>query len=190
MDTHVFRPSERVVHEEVVIGFVADSLTNERKGFRLLMEALNGLRSERPVRIRVMGAHGEGASGFGFPIEFLGQVSGDENLAAFYQSIDLFVIPSSYDNQPNTVTEALCCGVPVVGFPGSGVEEIIHPGVNGLIAKEFSTDALRSALEEALILLPQFDRNQIARMAHERYAVEAMAAGYREVIKELMAGSR
>lgn len=188
LNTEIFKLENQSTKSDTVIGFVADSLANQRKGFTLLIEALELLKpQDNPIKIRVMGAHAEGFTNLPFPIDFVGKVSGDENLAAFYNSLDLFVIPSSYDNQPNTVIEALCCGVPVVGFPGSGVAEMVSPGVSGVIATAFSSKELALSIEEALALLPTFKKEEVSQTARATYDMLRMAQEYFNVAESLLA---
>jgi glycosyltransferase involved in cell wall biosynthesis len=47
----------------------------------------------------------------------LGMRRGDAALALAYQAADFFANPSTNDNGPMMVGEALVCGVPVVAFP-------------------------------------------------------------------------
>lgn len=57
-----------------------------------------------------------------------------QNIAAEYQSADLFVIPSKYESFGLTVVEALSYGLPVVGFQScQGVNQLVQSGVNGLL---------------------------------------------------------
>ena len=51
------------------------------------------------------------------PVEVLGTLEGDEQLARVYAAADVFVAPSRQDNLPNTVVESLACGTPVVATP-------------------------------------------------------------------------
>lgn len=188
LNTAVFSRHAGPPNAVPVIGFVADSLANSRKGFNILLEVLRVLGKEgnTSFKVRVMGAHAIELSDFDHPIEFLGKVSGDSNLAAFYNSIDLFVIPSSYDNQPNTVIEALCCGVPVIGFPGSGVAEMVSEGVNGLVAPALSPIALKETIKQALEMLDQFDSDSISQNAKETYDYRRMAEEYRLLSETLL----
>ncbi|MEM7770700.1 MAG: glycosyltransferase family 4 protein [Cyanobacteria bacterium P01_A01_bin.37] len=57
-----------------------------------------------------------------------------QNIAAEYQSANLFVMPSKYESFGLTVVEALSYGLPVVGFQScQGVNQLVRSGVNGLL---------------------------------------------------------
>ena len=51
-----------------------------------------------------------------------------------YNAADLFVLPSLEDNLPNTIMEAMACGVPCVGFKSGGIPEMIDHRKNGYVA--------------------------------------------------------
>ena len=41
------------------------------------------------------------------------------------------VLPSRVDNLPNTMIESLMMGIPVIGFAGGSIDELVESGVNG-----------------------------------------------------------
>ena len=51
-----------------------------------------------------------------------------------YQACDLLVMPTLMDNLPNTIAEAMACGVPCVAFNVGGVPQMVDTGVNGYLA--------------------------------------------------------
>ena len=48
-----------------------------------------------------------------------------EQLLSFYQSLDLFVLPSYWEAFGCVYTEAYACGVPFIAVKGQGISEII-----------------------------------------------------------------
>ena len=48
-----------------------------------------------------------------------------DQLRAFYQSLDLFVLPSYWEAFGCVYTEAYACGVPFIGVKGQGISELI-----------------------------------------------------------------
>jgi glycosyltransferase involved in cell wall biosynthesis len=57
---------------------------------------------------------------------YLGRLNDDISLALVYAAADIFVAPSIEDNLPNTVMEALACGIPSVAFKIGGMPDMIE----------------------------------------------------------------
>jgi phenylacetate-CoA ligase len=78
-------------------------------------------------------------------VEFAGRVS-FEALQAAYAAADLFVSSSAVDNQPNTLLEASAVGLPIVATAVGGVPEMVHDGVDALLAPPDDPSALAQAI--------------------------------------------
>lgn len=74
----------------------------------------------------ILGGHSEDvAEKLSLPAFPLGYVSDEKTIVQIYSSADVFVLPSLEDNLPNTIMEAMACGVPSVGFKVGGIPEMI-----------------------------------------------------------------
>ena len=89
------------------------------KGFGLLLEALRLLDAQGvALHVAVLGETGLMGDGWKHvTYTELGVRRGDAAIAVAYQSADFFVNPSTNDNGPMMVGEALVCGIPVVAYP-------------------------------------------------------------------------
>lgn len=65
------------------------------------------------------------------------------------------VIPSRWENFPNTCIEAMCSGLPVIASPNGGMAELLEDGVTGWLAPSQAPDGLAIALRRALATAPQ-----------------------------------
>lgn len=154
IDDGVFKPLHSYLHKsESQVGpqkknilFVAENPHDERKGFRLLLKALDNLDPDA-YRLSVIGNKKFVESIFSQAF-FHGVVNDEEELVKIYNSADLFVIPSLEDNLPNTVSEALLCGTPVVGMAVGGIKEMVIEGRNGFISPD--AEHLQATIEKAL----------------------------------------
>ena len=128
LDLDVLRPVEDPRGARAALGLPADArvllvrgidpaLTY--KGFGLLLEALRLLDAQGiALHVAVLGETGlMGAGWKHVTYTELGVRRGDAAIAVAYQSADFFVNPSTNDNGPMMVGEALVCGVPVVAYP-------------------------------------------------------------------------
>ncbi len=126
-----------------------------RKGLDLLIQVLRDLPESYILVVVGPGnfepyrslAHQEGVLS---RVVFRGYVT-DEDLVAYYNAVDLFVMPVRQD--PRDVEgfgfvylEANACGTPVIGTRVGGVPEAIEEGVNGLLVEPDQPKALRDAI--------------------------------------------
>jgi len=65
-------------------------------------------------------------------VRFTGRLDRDQ-VAALYRDADVMLNPSRADNMPNSVLEALACGLPVVSTRVGGVPYIVRDGVSALL---------------------------------------------------------
>ena len=158
LDTDTFRPRDRAAGRDVlgvpadarVVLFVAQGLGNPRKGFDLLLAALEHLRDVPNLFLLALGG-GSAAVPADLPHRAVGGVADDRFLSFAYSAADAFVSPARADNLPNTVLESMACGTPAVGFEVGGVPDMIRPGETGLLAEPFDVAALAGAVKTALL---------------------------------------
>jgi glycosyltransferase involved in cell wall biosynthesis len=164
------------------------------KGLQYLLTAM----PEIPAKLLVVGSgpmetewRALAASlGLSDRVRFLGQVS-DEELPAYYQACDMFVLPASERSEAfGTVQiEAMASGLPVVCTElGTGTSVVNVHGQTGLVVEARSSAALREAIGS---LLAEPDRRQqmgqqARRRAIAEYSVEHMIERTTSVYAELL----
>ena len=84
---------------------------------------------------------------------WLGYKFGEE-LAKIYADSDVFVFPSKTDTFGNVLLESIASGTPVAAFPVPGPQDVLKPGVDGVLSENLK-DACLSAL--------RLDRNVVHR---------------------------
>jgi glycosyltransferase involved in cell wall biosynthesis len=108
-------------------------------------------------------------------------------LALVYAAADVFVSTSLEDNLPNTVLEALACGVPVVAFAIDGVLDAVRDGHTGLLARTADSESLASQIERCL--LDDTGREAMGRNARQeaiaRFDVNQQAGEYAALLEKL-----
>lgn len=92
---------------------------------------------------------------------FHGRVSHEE-LPNFYRRAAICVVPSRWDNSPNTVYEAMGCGTPVVACRVGGIPDLVMDGETGLLVPRDDPDALATAAISLLL-----DRNRMDIMGQK-----------------------
>lgn len=71
-----------------------------------------------------------------------------KNTPAAYAEAQIYCLPSAYEGFPNTILEAMCSGLPVVGFAEcDGVKDVVAHGRTGFVVEESSPVALAQTLD-------------------------------------------
>lgn len=128
------------------------------KGFDLLIRAFAMCAEVHPQWcLRIVGGDGDQKDA----LESLANTLGIADRVAFggkstniveeFVKADLFVLPSRYEGFPNTLLEAMACGLPVIAADcPSGPRDMVQHGVNGLLVPPENVDALAAALDELM----------------------------------------
>lgn len=205
IDTHVFCPSDKkearlragLPATGRIILFVSQKVTDERKGMTFFIDAINRLAADHPemkdnTAVAVLGGNSEQIcqqiSLTSYP---LGYVSDDRLIANIYNSADVYVLPSLEDNLPNTIMEAMACGVPCVAFRVGGIPEMIDNQRNGYLANFKDAADLANGIRWTL---DDADHDALStaclhKVAHN-YSQQSVAMRYIEVYNELIALKR
>lgn len=183
--------------DKKLILFVSQRVTDKRKGMDFFIPALNKLVEQHPelkdtAGIAVLGGQAEElAEQLPLPSYPLGYISDERKIANVYSSVDMFVLPSLEDNLPNTIMEAMACGVPCVGFNTGGIPEMIDHLRNGYVAEYKNVDDLTKGMEWVML---EADRNVLGEEAQKKvnanYSQHAVAMKYIEAYNQAMALKR
>ncbi len=125
--------------KQLVLFGALKATSDKRKGFHLLQPALQDLSKSEwqdGLELVIFGSSApENPPDLGFKTHYLGTLSDDLSLAVVYSAADVFVLPSTQDNLPNTVLEAIACGTPCVAFNIGGMPDMIEHQKNGYLAQ-------------------------------------------------------
>jgi len=107
------------------IGFFSHDLNNPYKGLETLISAAHILKHKLPIELKFYG-RGEILQDMTDLIYSRSYFKDDVSAVKAYNSCDIVVVPSTQDNSPSVITEALMCGVPVVSTNVGGIREVLN----------------------------------------------------------------
>jgi glycosyltransferase involved in cell wall biosynthesis len=124
---------------------------NPFKGFQYLPDLLNALDAldwREKLELVVLGDISIDTL-LSSPIRthYLGYLQDEVSLALAYGSADVFLAPSTIDNLPNTIMEAMACGTPTAAFRVGGIPEMIDHRENGWLAAPGKVDELATGVD-------------------------------------------
>lgn len=192
IDTDFFKPCTRArMDSEYRILFGAAKITDKRKGIDYFIDAFHILKEKYPsLKIKVVcyGQNSEALSSMiGFPVESLGYINRDEAIRNLFNSVDLFVTPSLEENLPNTIMEAMACGVPCVGFNVGGIPEMIIHKETGYVAEYKSADDLAEGINWVLRVSDYDSLSSSSRQkVLETYSESIVSQQYVSLYKKLL----
>lgn len=162
-----------------------------RKGVRELAAAFARMPE---LRIECVGRDGNTAPVHSSEVEHLKKVAENvtfcahvnhQELLAKVRAADVVVLPSRWDNWPNTCLEAMAAGRIVIGGDNSGMAEMIDHGNNGFLVKSADADDLERVIREDLhAALPRLA--DIGRAAAARSRELCNPAAYVRAIEHMV----
>ena len=159
LDAHLFRPlkeaeispkwsffQKKRLEKPFVLFGAMNAATDKRKGFSNLLSALRLLEKEGKgdlFELIVFGADKplEGMP-VSFPTHYVGYVKDADELVSLYNIASVMVVPSLTEVFGQTASEAMACGVPVVAFKCTGIQDVVDHIQNGYLAIPYDDNDL------------------------------------------------
>jgi glycosyltransferase involved in cell wall biosynthesis len=201
IDPHLFFPLPRNSplsgNSDGVFEILCVGRLTPAKGQHLLLDALRQLTDQgHNVRLRLAGNGPDEASlraqaqrlNLADRVVFEGAVNQDR-IRTVYAQADLFCLPSFAEGLPVVLMEAMSMGIPCVTTGITGIRELIHSGIEGLLVPPSDLDALVHALATLIdddSLREYMIMNGRRRILEEydlRANVEKLAAIFTENVK-------
>jgi glycosyltransferase involved in cell wall biosynthesis len=197
IDTHIYKKGNKqearqrlgLPLDRKLILFASQRVTNENKGMGYLIEACRQLADIPQLGLVILGGHAEEVVPQ-LPLEAwpLGYVNDEQRVVDAYNAADVFVLPSLSENLPNTIMEAMACGVPCVAFKVGGIPEEIDHRRNGYVAEYRQAEDLARGIRW---ILTEADYDQLSRDAVHKvvqsYSQQSVAMKYLDVYHQAQA---
>ena len=194
VDPELFQPMPHVARQPGRLITTA-SADVALKGLSYLLEAMAKLRTERDVRLTIIGKPREGASsdlidklGLRPHIDFVSGVP-DERIVELYAEAELAVVPSLYEGFSLPAIEAMSTGICLVATDGGALPEVSgRDGETVLQCKagdvESLTAAIRRGLDDAELRarVGEAGRQRVVERWSWKHCAQLTVDQYREVL--------
>lgn len=199
VDTQAYRPGgDKRLLAEVTgtspetprIAIIAQLI--ERKGHRILFEAIPGILEHHPDAVFLVFGKGPleeslkkrvAAEPWSGQLRFMGFRT---DLDRLLPSLDLVVHPAFMEGMGVSLLQASACGVPIVASKAGGIPEVVDDGVNGFLVEPGNPSDLANRVNE-LLGDPRL-RQQMAQagrdIALERFSIRRMAVDYLDLYRQ------
>ncbi len=158
VDTHVFHPPKDKSEAKqmlgidpsyTVIGYVGR--ISKEKNISVLLEAAKRLQPQFKIMLLVVGSGTKGEMRKFLKSKNTMLPGFQNNIAPYYQAMDIFVMPSFTETTSLATLEAMSCGVPVITTKVGFLKEYVIRGYNGLLFPRNNAYALTLLLKKLLM---------------------------------------
>jgi glycosyltransferase involved in cell wall biosynthesis len=128
------------------------------------------------------------SSGLTERVHFTGETQYPEH---YLRAADFFVLPSEREGMPNSLLEAMACGLPACASRLEGVIDLIEDGKNGLLFDvgdaEMLAECLRAYLNDTE--LPHAMGKNALETVLQAYTWDAITPHYQELYREILSNA-
>ena len=167
--------------DQIVFLFSSHTIEDKNKGLKELITALETIKMNNSILICI-GSY-RNIPNTSQTIKCVGFITDNILLSKYYSSADFFIMPSFQEGFAQTPLEAMSCGTPVISFPCSGTEELINNS-NGVICKDFSTEALIDGIKKGLSR--QYNPANIRKFIEDHFSYDLIANQYKNLYKSIL----
>lgn len=108
-----------------------------------------------------------------------------QQVASAMQESDCLILFSNIENAPCVISEALCCGLPVIASNVGGVPELVN-GNNSILVTAGNENELLAAMKAMSANTNQYDRKKIAEHASDSFSYSVIGKKIDDVYNEIL----
>jgi glycosyltransferase involved in cell wall biosynthesis len=192
IDLTLFRPGGRAcVRAElgipddawVILTTAAKIVRNKWKDYSTMRKAIALLGhspGQQSVYFLVLGSERPPERDGRVAVHFIPYQHEKAQVVRYYQAADVYIHAAKADTFPNTVIEALACGIPVVATSIGGIPEQLDDGENGFLVSPKAHEEIATAIQQLLqnpSLCSQMS-SRAAEKARRQFDMNRMADAY------------
>ena len=175
---------EKSKNSHFTIGFISENLTNPYKGLDFLLNLIHTNRNNPIFESIQFHIVGDRFPGIELPKNcFLVGKLDEHGIRSFLRRMDFLCVPSSQDNLPSVIPEALALGTPVLGSRIGGISEILENFQMPLF-EAGNQNSFISALKQAQSA--NYSKKQIVSKSKSIFSEEIVSLAYKNLYKSLI----
>lgn len=140
--------------------FLAVGRLREQKGYEHLIDAVQKLAKNRSDFLVVVLGDGELKNKLRGKTKVFGLVpyidfrGNQADVLSYFQSADIFIMPSLWEGLPVALMEAMSCKLPVIASAVGAIPTVVDSGISGLLVPPQASDQLAKSMEYMLEAKP------------------------------------
>lgn len=146
IDTGLFKPSSRVRSEEEPFRLLYVGSWMARKGVNLLTPIMRELGDGFELHYTGGPAAEKDKTAMPTNMHDIGRLQGDTAVVAAMQEADMFLFPSRSEGFGLVAAEAMACGLPVISFTDTCLDEIVEDDLTGKLVPLGNITAVSEAV--------------------------------------------
>lgn len=164
---------QKTTSSKITIGFISENLNNPYKGLEVLRAAIEIAGNEREIVLKLFGSGNPGDFSRKAVVH-VSKFSNDIQAREAITECDVVVVPSTQDNSPSVVSEALMCGVPVLASRTGGITETLLE----FDQPSFSSGSALELADQIISFLPNRLGSRMMERVSEKYSYWKAAETY------------
>ena len=141
---------------DIPIALFLGGKKDPRKGWDLLIEATKYCKSSFVLIVITSADMSKFEINSKIKIIEQNRIQSVDELRRLYSLVNVVIVPSRVEGLPQTATEAISCGTPVVGFSIGGLIDIVHDDETGFLAEPYNVQILGFLIDRIL----KIDKNK------------------------------
>ena len=138
------------LNKKLILFVAKGGLKNFRKGGDIFSKIVSNFKNKDKINFIVLGQSVPKNEKISKNLYFLSFNDDEKKLRYLYNSSDLTVCLSRYENIPYSMIESMSCGVPCISFDVGGINEIISHKKNGWLLKNQNMNHIKNSIKWCL----------------------------------------
>lgn len=177
----------KIPENKRILLYTSNILEESRKGSKIILELIKtNFVKNNNYEIVMIGKNNDFIDTEHYPeIKLLGSINNYSLIREVYSIADVLLFPSIVDNFPNTLLEAMSCGLPCVAYNCFGMKEIIQHKKDGYLAKPYSVEDFEKGIKYVLSNKKKLSAHASVNI-YNNFNVNKINSKYKKFFKDII----